>query len=603
MIELAELILSRFKGRDDHIAVGDSEGKFHPEKLKSPVTPNWFARKHLSGEMCLGFYLMSEDAKVSVSCLDFDNKPDSPDSQWRDKTESVYLLLTNVGMSPLVEVSQSGNAAHVWLRFEEPVDSWLVRAFWRGILGRLNLPENTEIYPRADEHTGKGLGNLVRYPMFGRSHFPDVEGEWDAVDPTQSLNDFSSCDIGTLKSVAFHLGFGDLRPQKAIEKSGDASGLPVRVKALLNRTDSLLAKRWSGETAGLHEPSQSRSALTQSICCELVRNYVPTPEIEQALRVWCRDNGYDKGQRDDWISRTVAKSYDFVLNRDERSSTEFTTLDAAAKKYVTSILAGDEVFIQSGIPELDDSIQGVGLGEICVIGARPSHGKSALARSWCENAALSGHTCLFVSEEMSQRMLGRRALQSVSSLPQWKWSDERNVDQINYDIDKYYSPRQPIYVVGGCGTVERVVEVIEQYVAVYGVTFVVVDYLQLLGSRHASRYESVTEISKQLTGVTKRRSLAMLALSQLSRDIEKDNNTGKKRPPRPSDLRESGQIEQDADLILLLHWPYKAGETEDKSPYAIYVPKRRNGDIKSNEVWTTFNPQKQTFGKGGPVET
>src|SRR4051794_11326789 len=112
----AKLMVRLFRGREDHVAVARRNG-FAPEALKGPLTPNRLAAEHLAGARCLGFYLMMPGDLVVCSCADFDNKPHRPDAEWRSKTERVYRALLQRGLSPVVEISQSGAAAHVWVFF------------------------------------------------------------------------------------------------------------------------------------------------------------------------------------------------------------------------------------------------------------------------------------------------------------------------------------------------------------------------------------------------------------------------------------------------------------------------------------------------------
>jgi replicative DNA helicase len=589
----AELILNCFRGRSNYVAVCDDGKTFHPAELKEPLKASWLESEHLSGKRCLGFYLMTADNGVFCTCVDFDNKEEHPDPQWRDKAESVYYLLANAGLSPCVEISASGRAAHVWLFLERETEAWIPRAFWKGVSARLNIAM-PEVYPRQERLSGKGIGNLVRYPLWNQSRFVDIEAEWQeiSVESALSVNRTSGPD---LKMLAFDLGFGTLQPETSV--TADASGLPARVKDRISRHASLIAKRWNGDMSGLKDPS--RSALCQSIACELVRTYVPTTEIEAALRIWCREHDYDKGEREGWISDTVAKAYDFVLSRTEKKSVSVGTVKDACHEYLSQLEKGETIVVPSGLGELDYSIGGVGFGEMAVVAARPSHGKSAFALQWADQAASLGVSSLLISEEMGKLEIGKRALLSISEFNELEWKERMSV--MRGDVDEHYAKREPIHLVESCNTVDRAEELIDQYCAIYGVRLVVVDYLQLLSCRGQGRYETVTEVSQRLKKAARRNDCAMLALCQLNREIEKRDNWS----PKLSDLRESGQIEQDADLVLFLQWPLRSNaKTKDKhgndvqvdpNEYRIWCAKRRNGAIKSPLVTVRFNPDRQQF--------
>jgi replicative DNA helicase len=146
--------------------------------------------------------------------------------------------------------------------------------------------------------------------------------------------------------------------------------------------------------------------------------------------------------------------------------------------------------------------------------------------------------------------------------------------------------------VENCNTIDRAEDVIEQHVSLHGVRLVAVDYLQLLGSLGANRYEEVSTISRRLKQVTKRTNVAMLAICQLNREVDKreDHN------PRLSDLRDAGQLEQDADVIIFVQWPCKYSPMNPPENYRIFVAKRRNGPIRESRVETTFTADRQRIG-------
>lgn len=586
----AELILSRFRGRTDHVAVCDDGVTFHPAKINTPLQPAWLESEHLSGKRCLGFYLLEQNNTCYATAVDFDNHDENPDPHWKAKTEKVYYALCQAGLDPVVEMSQSGKAAHVWLFFEDATEAWIPRAFWRGVSLFLEVAL-VEVYPRQDKLKDGGLGNLIRYPLWNQSRFVDVESDWATVEPDQALK-CRTTSGPDLCLLAYELGMGELRPDVQLAESTDGSGLSQRVASRLSHTTSLLARRWAGDMSGMQDAS--RSALVMSIATELVRTYVPTTEIENAIRVWCNANGYDKGERSEWVSDTVRKAYDFVLNRTEKKTLSAGTLKSAALEYLSKLQSRQQVHVPSGISEVDNSIDGVGFGEMCIIAARPSHGKSSFALQWVDRAAASGLPCLIISEEMSRTELGHRALLSLSGTDESDWRDKTPL--VTNEIEEHYRYRKDIYVVENVNSIDRAEEVINQYCSLYGVRLVVVDYLQLLGTEAASRYEIVTEVSKRLKQTATRNECALIALCQLNRGIEDQK---RKWTPHLSDLRESGQLEADADVILFLVWPIRTSNhkpDQDPNEYFVFCAKRRNGAIRNPIVKTTFNPERQSFG-------
>jgi replicative DNA helicase len=587
-MSLAELILQNFRGRADYVALGviNDKGKeiFNPKELSSPLKPSWLKADHLNGNRCYGFYLMTEDAKVFCTCVDFDNKPDTPDDEWQTKTETVYHELIKWGMTPVVEISQSGTAAHVWLFFEEATEAWLVRQFWAGIEDKAGV-KFVEVYPRQDDLAGKKVGNLIRYPLWKQSRFVDVENEWATLDPEETLATIKHVDAVLLRMICFKVTG---KTPQAPEDGVATTGLTKRVDRLVSRTHTLLGRRWAGDMEGLKD--RSRSALALSIACELVRLYVPTLEIEQAIRVWCEKNAYDKGEREDWVETTVIKAYEFIGSRQSERLSTASTMQDAALAYLEKLKSGVPSCFGSGIREVDRSIDGVAPGEVCVIAARPSHGKTAFGMQWVDRAASLGIPCLIISEEMSKAELGKRALLSISELAEEVWHDK--VERLTSEVTTHYKNRATIHLVESCQTIAEVERQVDEHCELHDVKLVAVDYLQLLGSEHAARYDSVTEISRRLKQTATRNQVAMLVLCQLNREVEKRDGND----PKLSDLRESGQIEQDADLVLMLQWPVRHDIKLDASTYKVFCSKRRNGPIRESVVFTKFNPSHQRFG-------
>lgn len=217
------------------------------------------------------------------------------------------------------------------------------------------------------------------------------------------------------------------------------------------------------------------------------------------------------------------------------------------------------------IPELDQSLGPIGRHHLVVCAGRPGMGKTALAVSYALGAARKAHGVLFVSLEMKAEELMQRATADVCfdgerGVPydavrdgnfktDWAWNRVR-------DAAGVFS-RLPLSIIDASslnvGALSRDIKRMKRRMEAQGgsLDLVIVDYLQLLNPDHRcnSRYEAVTEISRALKSMAKQHDVGIMALAQLNRDCEK------RSPPRPEthDLKESGQIEQDADAIVLLY--------------------------------------------------
>jgi len=265
-----------------------------------------------------------------------------------------------------------------------------------------------------------------------------------------------------------------------------------------------------------------------------------------------------------------------------------TTLTEAMRGYLELHRSGGNELISLGVPDVDYSLGGgVQAGEVIILAARPSHGKSAVAMQIVHHWTSKGMPCLVVSEEMSALALGKRGIQFVSETPQEHWRNQAGA--VLEDLDWYESNHAPAHIVESCGTTAEVVNQIDNAVAKHGVRGVVVDYAQLLKSEGKSIYEQVTNTSKALTAAAKRHKMPLLLLAQMGRGVES-------RPqfkPQMSDLKESGQLEQDADVILFLLWPHRIDPKQPSDEYKIFVAKNRNGEIIKRVCDVRFLPSRQ----------
>ncbi|MFZ5829887.1 MAG: DnaB-like helicase C-terminal domain-containing protein, partial [Planctomycetota bacterium] len=177
-----------------------------------------------------------------------------------------------------------------------------------------------------------------------------------------------------------------------------------------------------------------------------------------------------------------------------------TTLKEAAEKYIGKIKANDCNLIRLGIPGLDAAIGGgVEKGELVIVGARPSHGKSAVALQAIHHATAVGMPSLIISEEMNALSLGKRTLQFLSNTPQESWAQA--VEHLEQEAAEHFENRTDCYVVEGCRNVDTAVEEIRNHVEKKAVELVAVDYAQLLVANGKSRYEEATAASIALRQV------------------------------------------------------------------------------------------------------
>jgi len=242
---------------------------------------------------------------------------------------------------------------------------------------------------------------------------------------------------------------------------------------------------------------------------------------------------------------------------------------------------GETTGIPSGFPELDDKTAGFQKGDMILIAARPSMGKTTFALNLAEYAALrEGKSVAIFSLEMSKEQLAYKLLCSEANVDMSKLRHGNLEDKDWENIAKASGPlaAAKIFIDDTAGTsVMDMRSKCRKLKMEHGIDMIVIDYLQLMsGSNPESRQQEVSEISRSIKALAKEMQCPVIALSQLSRAPEQRAD----HRPMLSDLRESGSIEQDADIVMFLYRDeYYDKETEDKNVAECIIAKQRNGPV------------------------
>jgi replicative DNA helicase len=236
--------------------------------------------------------------------------------------------------------------------------------------------------------------------------------------------------------------------------------------------------------------------------------------------------------------------------------------------------------VASGFPDLDQLTAGFQPGDLIIIAARPSMGKTALALNMAFNAAYDGRVPVaFFSLEMSKEQLVRRLLSAVGEI------DASRLRRAFLDKSEWQKLQEaaslllecPIFIDDSpAATVLEVRSKSRRLKAEDKLGLVMVDYLQLMRGRSdaPSREQEISDISRSLKALAKELAVPVVALSQLSRKVEERP----KKEPQLADLRESGAIEQDADVILFIYRDEVYNENSpEKGQARILLKKQRNG--------------------------
>jgi replicative DNA helicase len=259
----------------------------------------------------------------------------------------------------------------------------------------------------------------------------------------------------------------------------------------------------------------------------------------------------------------------------------------------------DVTGVPTGFHDLDSKTAGLQPGDLIIVAGRPSMGKTAFALNIAENVALNSLLPVAVfSMEMSGTQLATRMLGSIARVDQHKMRTGRLSDQEWHELSEAMGRLHdaPIFIdetaaLNAMEVRSRARRLWRQFGGKLGL--VVIDYLQLMSSNSQgeNRATEISEISRGLKALAKELSVPVIALSQLSRAVEQRND----KRPMMSDLRESGAIEQDADVILFIYRDevYFPDKPENKGRAEIIIGKQRNGPI--GKVDLTFLGQNTRF--------
>lgn len=252
--------------------------------------------------------------------------------------------------------------------------------------------------------------------------------------------------------------------------------------------------------------------------------------------------------------------------------------------------------VPTGFRDLDNYLSGLQKSDLVIIAARPSMGKTTFALDIARQAALKNGTPTVVfSLEMSTQQLVDRMLAAESRVNAWNLrtgnlSTEVEFSKIRDSLDRL--AKAPIFIDDMAGSsIVRMRSICRRIKAEHGLGLIIVDYLQLMSTtkNYDNVVNQVTEISRSLKGLAKEFDVPVIALSQLSRAVESRGGR-----PRLSDLRDSGSIEQDADVVMFIHREDKGKDENEKTGIAeILIEKHRNGPVGKVELY--FDEKTTTF--------
>ncbi len=284
----------------------------------------------------------------------------------------------------------------------------------------------------------------------------------------------------------------------------------------------------------------------------------------------------------------------FSLTQNRDSGGKYSPINNVIMNVLDEIAAASKMKgavtgISTGFIDLDYKTAGFQPSDLILIAARPSMGKTAFVLNIAQHMALqSKKSVLIFSLEMGDTQLAKRMLSLESQvdaqlLRTGNLKDE-DWEQVIEGADKIAKTKLTIANTPGI-SISEMRSMCRKYKIQHGLDVIIIDYLQLMsgsiGGRNESRQQEISEISRSLKSLARELEVPVVALSQLSRAVEQRPD----KRPMLSDLRESGAIEQDADVVMFIYRDdYYHKDTEKKNVAEIIIAKQRNGPIGTTEL-------------------
>jgi replicative DNA helicase len=259
--------------------------------------------------------------------------------------------------------------------------------------------------------------------------------------------------------------------------------------------------------------------------------------------------------------------------------------------------------VPTGFKDLDQLTSGFQAGDLIILAARPSMGKTTLALNFAAHAALNKQMSVAVfSCEMPKEQLAIRLLCAEAKLDTKRLRTANLKDHEYKDLNQAFGrlADAPLYIDDSPGISPLELRAKTRRLQMdTDVKLIVIDYMQLMRSgksRVENRYQEISEIVREVKAFAKESKIPIIALSQLSRDVEKRQD----KRPQLSDLRESGEIEQTADLVMFIHRDsYYENNSEENSVAKLIIAKQRNGP--TGDVGMIFRRDISKFMPAAPM--
>lgn len=354
---------------------------------------------------------------------------------------------------------------------------------------------------------------------------------------------------------------------------------------MVTLTEALTSTQKLEAAGGITYISEICSAVISTVN---LNSYIKIVSEKAMLRKLIRasteiiENSYNK---QDNVEGVLDSAEQQIFNiADKRTTADFEPMNVVLERGFLEIERlfnnkGQITGVPSGFPDLDSKTSGFQSGDMVLIAARPSMGKTTFVLNLAQHAALrAGKSIAIFSLEMSKEQLAYKLLCAEANVDMLKLRTGNLDDRDWENIAKASGPlaAAKIFIDDTAGvSVMEMRSKCRRLKLEHGIDMIIIDYLQLMsGSNPENRQQEVSEISRSIKALAKEMRCPVIALSQLSRAPEQRAD----HRPMLSDLRESGSIEQDADLVMFLYRDeYYNKETEEKNVAECIIAKQRNG--------------------------
>lgn len=370
-------------------------------------------------------------------------------------------------------------------------------------------------------------------------------------------------------------------------------GMAVDLITLNNR---LREKNVPEDVAGMSYIADIIAAVPTSANAKYYAKIVADKAVLRRMIKMCEDVEKDCYLDTDDVDGLLetAESGIYKIVQQRNGANDFAPIDSIVLDVIDQIEAASRqntrvTGVPTGFIDLDNMLTGLHGSELILVAARPAMGKTAFVLNIAQKAAVRDHvpTAIF-SLEMSKEQLVTRmmAMEAMVDSQSIRTGDLQETDWEKIMESAGTIGRSPLIIDDTPGiTIAELRSKCRRYKQIHGLDLIIIDYLQLMsgGKRSESRQQEISEISRSLKALAREMNAPVIALSQLSRRVEE------RKPAKPmlSDLRESGSIEQDADVVMFIYRDeYYNEDSEKKGIAEIIVDKQRNGSTGSVElVW------------------